>query len=72
LDVTGAPIPLYYDFEPFEMPFNQVTGEYYTALYIGPRYKHSIAMHQAFTNKTLPNSLPSYAFKEPPNMSMIN
>jgi MoxR-like ATPase len=26
-DVTGAPIPLYYDFEPFEMPFNQVTGE---------------------------------------------
>ena len=23
IDVTGAPIPLYYDFEPFEMPFNQ-------------------------------------------------
>jgi hypothetical protein len=29
IDVTGAPIPLYYDFEPFEMPFNQQTGEYY-------------------------------------------
>jgi hypothetical protein len=53
IDVTGAPIPLYYDFEPFEMPFNQQTGEYYQAIYMGPRYKHSLALHQAFANKTL-------------------
>lgn len=55
MDVTGAPIPLYYDFEPFEMPMNPYTGKKFEALYLGPRYKHSIALHKSFANKTLPD-----------------
>jgi hypothetical protein len=53
IDVTGAPIPLYYDFEPFSIPVNPMTGKSYEPLYLGPRFKHSIELHKEFANKTL-------------------
>jgi|LauGreDrversion4_2_1035121.scaffolds.fasta_scaffold171162_2 hypothetical protein len=71
-DVSGAPIPLYYDYETFDMPVNHLTGEPYEQIYMGPRYRHSISMHKAFANRLLPNGKESYVFKEPPNMSLIN
>jgi hypothetical protein len=71
-DVAGAPIPLYYDYETFDLPVNPLTGDPYDVIFMGPRYRHSIAMHKAFANKLLPNGKPSYSFKEPPNMSLIN
>jgi len=73
MDVAGAPIPLYYDYEPFVIPINPATCKECEALYMGPRYKHSLAMHKAFANKfdSVHNRM-SYTFKEPPNMSLIN
>ncbi len=55
-DVTGAPIPLYYDYEIFDLPVKTLTGDPYEVLYLGPRYKHSIAMHKAFANRLLPDN----------------
>jgi len=46
MEVTGAPIPLYYDFEHFSIPINPLTGKEHILLYLGPRYKHSLAMHK--------------------------
>ena len=71
IEVTGAPIPLYYDFEGFHMPVNPATGKEFVPLYYGPRFKHSLEMHKHFANKTLLDGLPSYVFKEPPNMALI-
>ena len=53
IEVTGAPIPLYYDFEGFRMPLNEATGKEFVPLYYGPRFKHSLEMHKHFANKTL-------------------
>jgi cytosolic carboxypeptidase protein 2/3 len=55
-DVSGAPIPLYYDYETFDLPVNPMTGEQYDMIYMGPRYKHSIGMHKSFANRLLPNN----------------
>ena len=67
IDISGAPIPLYYDFEPFEIPVNPLTHEEYEPLYLGTRPKHSIEVHKTFANK----QNKSYNFKFPPNLSMI-
>lgn len=72
MEVTGAPIPLYYDFEPFNIPINPLTGKEYVPIYLGPRYRHSLAMHKSFANKVLPDGKTSYSFKEPPNIALIN
>ena len=42
IEVTGAPIPLYYDFETFSMPVNPITLKEQEPLYLGPRFKHSL------------------------------
>lgn len=39
--VHGAPIPLYYDFEEFELPLNPLTKEEIPVHYYGPRFKDS-------------------------------
>ena len=49
--VSGAPIPLYYDFEEFDDPVNKLTGDYLPILYYGYRPKDSLIMHKEFTNK---------------------
>jgi hypothetical protein len=49
--VSGAPIPLYYDYEPFEIPINPNTNKLYDPVYLGARPKHSIEVHRLFANK---------------------
>jgi hypothetical protein len=43
--VTGAPIPLYYDYEEFPEPKHPLTKELYPILYYGFRPKDSLIMH---------------------------
>ena len=70
-EVSGAPIPLYYDFVPLDIPTNPLTNDPYDPLYLGPRFKHSLALHKSLANKPLPNGHQSYPFKYPLNMGMI-
>jgi len=74
-DVRGAPIPMYYDFETFDIPVNPDTKTEYPPYYIGPRYGDSLEMHRQFANKTKavgPDECPSYHFKFPPNQNVID
>lgn len=67
MNITGAPIPLYFDYEQFDIPINPLSnGEYGIAFY-GHRFKDSLEMHKAFAN--LKND--SYKFKFPPNMNVL-
>ena len=34
-EIFGAPIPLYYDYEPFEIPVNLSTNKEYEPFYLG-------------------------------------
>lgn len=70
-EISGAPIPLYYDFEPFEVPINPQTNEEYIPVYLGPRHKHSLNVHKMFANKNGSLGEPTYPFKFPGNLSMI-
>jgi hypothetical protein len=49
----GAPIPLYYDYEPFEIPINSSTNEEFDPIYLGVRPRHSLEVHKLFGNKEL-------------------
>jgi hypothetical protein len=44
-EFSGAPIPLYYDYEEFEV---EKEGE---LIYYGPRIHNSIEVHRQFANK---------------------
>lgn len=73
-DVRGAPIPMYYDFETFDIPINPETKIEYPSYYIGPRFQDSLEMHKSFANKSKmvgPDNYPSYHFKFPPNQNVI-
>lgn len=67
-NIIGAPIPLYFDYETFDFPFNPLTKEEYEPLYYGPRIKDSLEMHKKFANQT-PES---YTFKFPPSSNVID
>lgn len=58
--ISGAPIPLYYDYEPFDIPINPLTNEEYDPIYYGPRPKHSLDVHKLYANKYLGNGLSTY------------
>jgi hypothetical protein len=34
-EISGAPIPLYYDYEHFEIPINPLINEPYEPIYLG-------------------------------------
>jgi hypothetical protein len=65
--VTGAPIPLYYDYEEFPEPKHPLTKELYPILYYGFRPKDSLIMHWEFNRP----AEGSYPFKFPPNLPMV-
>lgn len=67
INITGAPIPLYFDYEWFDIPVNPLTGEEYDISYYGHRFKDSLEMHKAYANK----ANDSYKFKFPPNMNVL-
>jgi hypothetical protein len=49
--IIGAPIPLYYDYETFDVPVNPATKEEYFVNYMGPRISNTLEMHKAFANQ---------------------
>lgn len=49
-NINGAPIPLYFDYESFDIPANPMTNEEYDITFYGNRFKDSIEMHKAFAN----------------------
>ena len=67
MNIHGAPIPLYFDYEVFDIPNNPMTNEEYEVAYYGHHFKDSLEMHKAYANKA-PDS---YQFKFPPNMNVI-
>ena len=48
--MSGAPIPLHYDFETIELPRDPVTGKKYDILYMGQRINTSLLVHKKFAN----------------------
>jgi hypothetical protein len=49
-NINGAPIPLFYDYEEFEVPINPKTNDKYSVTYYGSRLENSIDMHKNFAN----------------------
>lgn|ERR1719469_409020 len=49
--ISGAPIPLLYNYEPINIPSNAVTGKELVPIYLGPRPSNSLEVHRAFSNK---------------------
>ena len=64
--VNGAPIPLFYDYEEFEVPIDPATKQKYKVSYYGPRIENSIEMHKRYANCN------SYPFTFPPNQNVID
>lgn len=50
-DVTGAPIPLFFDYETFEQLQNTHTFYPYPVYFYGKRYYDSLEVHHSFANK---------------------
>lgn len=51
IQIAGAPIPLYFDYESYDdgqMPVHPVSGEELQVSYYGPRFRDSLEMHRAF------------------------
>lgn len=67
MNIHGAPIPLYFDYETFDVVTNPATNEEYDVNYYGCRFKDTLEMHKAYANF----STESYKFKFPPNMNVI-
>ena len=70
MNITGAPIPLYFDYETFDLPINHLTNEEFDVTYYGNRFKDSLEMHKGYAN-IVSSDLSSYKFKFPPNMNVI-
>ena len=50
MNVSGAPIPLYFDYETFDAPINPQTNTEFSVLYYGNRFRDSLEMHRAYAN----------------------
>jgi len=69
-NVHGAPIPMYYDYEQFELAVNPITRQNYPIYYLGKRFNDSLEMHRTFSNKAKmegPDNSAAYHFKFPPH-----
>ena len=49
--ISGAPIPLLYNYEPINIPINPVTGKELIPIYLGARPSNSLEVHRSFSNK---------------------
>jgi hypothetical protein len=56
--ISGAPIPLLYNYEPIEVPCHPHTGKEMVPIYLGPRPSNSLEVHRAFANKALNTDSP--------------
>lgn len=50
-EISGCPIPLYYDFEHFQIPLNPLTKKHYIPLYLGIRIPNSLQVHRIYSNR---------------------
>ena len=50
MTVKGAPIPLYFDYETYDLPVDPNTLEEYIVTYYGNRFRDSLEMHKHFTS----------------------
>jgi len=66
--VHGAPIPLYFDYETFDVPLQPYSNEELPVSYYGFRFKDSLEMHRMYANQAENN----YKFKFPPNQNVID
>ena len=74
-DISGAPIPTYFDHEKNEIPINPYTLTEYPIYFIGRRFVDSLDMHKQFANlpKMLgPEEHSSYHFKFPPHQCVLD
>jgi hypothetical protein len=56
--ISGAPIPLLYNYEPINIPCNPATGKELVPMYYGPRPANSLEVHRAFSNKAQNSDCP--------------
>lgn len=65
---SGAPIPLYYEFE--ELADENVNlyskDPTHVPIYLGPRIPNSLQVHRQYSKRELENGIRSYHFKFPP------
>lgn len=50
-EISGAPIPLYYDFDQFKIPIDPETFKPFVPLYFGPRIFNSLELHKKYAAK---------------------
>lgn len=63
---SGAPIPLYYDYENFSVIDYEETDPKRVPLYLGPRVHNSLQLHTLFAKKEQEDGTQSYKFVFPP------
>ena len=66
--VSGAPIPLYFDYEEFEPSLNHTTKKPNPVIYYGFRPKDSLEAHREFSRP----EEGKYHFKFPPHSNVID
>jgi hypothetical protein len=57
--VSGAPIPLNYNYETVYLPLDPETGKEAIPVYYGPRHHNSLEVHKNFANKASISDCPS-------------
>jgi hypothetical protein len=50
-EISGAPIPLYYDYDQFKIPIDPQTLKPFVPLYFGPRIFNSLKLHKQYAAK---------------------
>ena len=64
---SGAPIPLFYDFEEFKVSLDGLGPRARVPIYLGPRIHNSLLVHRAFARKIIDEETSAaYKFKFPP------
>ena len=57
--VSGAPIPLNYNYETVLLPLDPETGKDAIPVYYGPRHSNSLEVHKNFANKACISDCPT-------------
>jgi hypothetical protein len=57
--ISGAPIPLNYNYETIQLPLDPETGKEQIPLFLGPRFHNSLEVHKSFANKACITECPT-------------
>lgn len=69
---SGAPIPLFYEYECFSDIAWDSTDPKQIPIYLGPRVPTSLQLHKAYAKKELEDGTQSYKFIFPPQPMLAN